>query len=85
MKSELSCLGQKQCRCKNHTWLHLKNSPASNNKYIQETSTKIQVEITDYNSFEKYAYITRTSLGENTGKILITEALKMLAHAKEMD
>ncbi|MEM6630483.1 MAG: hypothetical protein AAF694_12465 [Bacteroidota bacterium] len=39
----------------------------------------------DYNSFEKYAYITRTSLGENTGKILITEALKMLAHAKEMD
>lgn len=32
----------------------------------------------DYGSFEKYNYITRTSLGEETGEILINESLKMI-------
>lgn len=32
----------------------------------------------DWNSFKRYDYITRTSLGENTGEILIAEALKFL-------
>jgi len=32
----------------------------------------------DFNSFERYNYISRTSLGEFTGDILITEALKMV-------
>lgn len=32
----------------------------------------------DFNSFERYNYISRTSLGEFTGDILITEALKMI-------
>jgi len=30
----------------------------------------------DWNSFERYSYITRTSLGEMTGEILMAEALK---------
>lgn len=33
----------------------------------------------DWGSFKRYDYITRTSLGEMTGEILIEEALKMLA------
>lgn len=32
----------------------------------------------DFNSFERYNYITRTSLGEMTGEILIDEALKFV-------
>jgi len=32
----------------------------------------------DYNSFDRYDYITRTSLGEMTGEILIEQALKFL-------
>jgi hypothetical protein len=32
----------------------------------------------DFNSFERYAYITRTSLGERTGEILVDEALKFV-------
>jgi len=33
----------------------------------------------DWGSFKRYDYITRTSLGEQTGEILIAEALKMIA------
>ncbi len=33
----------------------------------------------DYDSFKRYAYITRTSLGERTGEILVTEALKFVS------
>ena len=33
----------------------------------------------DWGSFKRYDYITRTSLGEMTGEILIEEALKMVA------
>ncbi|WP_423127049.1 hypothetical protein [Gaoshiqia sp. Z1-71] len=32
----------------------------------------------DFNSFERYNYITRTSLGEKTGDILTREALKLI-------
>ncbi len=32
----------------------------------------------DWNSFERYEYITRTSLGENTGEILIGESLQFV-------
>ena len=32
----------------------------------------------DWNSFERYNYITRTSLGEQTGVILVEEALKLI-------
>jgi hypothetical protein len=32
----------------------------------------------DYDSFKRYAYITRTSLGERTGEILVNEALKFV-------
>jgi len=33
----------------------------------------------DYDSFKRYAYISRTSLGERTGAILVEEALKFVA------
>ena len=33
----------------------------------------------DFNSFKRYEYVSRTSLGEKTGKILIDHALKMIA------
>lgn len=33
----------------------------------------------DYDSFKRYAYVTRTSLGERTGEILVNEALKLIA------
>lgn len=33
----------------------------------------------DFNSFKRYDYISRTSLGENTGEILIDNALQMIA------
>ena len=32
----------------------------------------------DYDSFERYAYVSRTSLGERTGAILVEEALKLV-------
>src|SRR5207253_7490975 len=32
----------------------------------------------DYNSFKIYNYITRTSLGERTGEILVNESLKFI-------
>jgi len=32
----------------------------------------------DYDSFKRYAYITRTSLGERTGEILVSESLKFV-------
>jgi hypothetical protein len=32
----------------------------------------------DFDSFERYAYITRTSLGERTGEILVDEALEFV-------
>jgi hypothetical protein len=32
----------------------------------------------DFGSFERYNYISRTSLGENTGEILVTEALQLI-------
>ena len=32
----------------------------------------------DYDSFKRYAYITRTSLGERTGEIFVDEALKLV-------
>ena len=32
----------------------------------------------DYDSFKTYAYVTRTSLGERTGEILVNEALKFI-------
>ena len=33
----------------------------------------------DFNSFKRYDYISRTSLGEMTGEIYIEEALKLIA------
>jgi len=33
----------------------------------------------DFNSFERYEYISRTSLGEHTGEAFIDQALKMIA------
>jgi hypothetical protein len=35
----------------------------------------------DYDSFKRYAYISRTSLGERTGEILVTEALKFVGES----
>jgi hypothetical protein len=32
----------------------------------------------DFDSFERYAYVTRTSLGERTGEILVDESLKFV-------
>jgi hypothetical protein len=32
----------------------------------------------DYDSFKRYAYISRTSLGERTGQILVEEALRLI-------
>ena len=32
----------------------------------------------DFNSFKRYAYVSQTSLGERTGEILVTEALKFV-------
>ncbi|HBE40035.1 MAG TPA: hypothetical protein DDW27_02300, partial [Bacteroidales bacterium] len=32
----------------------------------------------DFDSFKRYDYITRTSLGEMTGEIFINEALKLI-------
>jgi hypothetical protein len=35
----------------------------------------------DFNSFPRYAYVSRTSLGEKTGRILIEESLKLVEAA----
>lgn len=35
----------------------------------------------DFESFERYSYISRTSLGEQTGEILINSALEMITEA----
>ena len=35
----------------------------------------------DFNSFKRYDYISRTSLGEMTGEIYINEALKLIAES----
>jgi hypothetical protein len=35
----------------------------------------------DFNSFDRYEYISRTSLGEMTGEILIENALKLLENS----
>ena len=32
----------------------------------------------DFNSFKRYAYVSRTSLGERTGEIFVNEALKLV-------
>jgi len=32
----------------------------------------------DFGSFKRYEYVSRTSLGENTGEIYINEALKLV-------
>lgn len=37
----------------------------------------------DYNSFKRYDYISRTSLGEFTGEILINSSLKLLKNNKQ--
>lgn len=37
----------------------------------------------DFDSFERYAYVTRTSLGERTGPILVDEALKFVNECPE--
>lgn len=37
----------------------------------------------DYESFEKYRYISRTSLGERTGDILIENSLQLIKNAKK--
>ena len=37
----------------------------------------------DFNSFKRYNYISRTSLGEMTGEIYINEALKLIDSSPE--
>ena len=32
----------------------------------------------DFDSFKRYAYVSRTSLGERTGEVLVNEALKLV-------
>lgn len=39
----------------------------------------------DWNSFQKYNYITRTSLGEMTGEIYIREALELIEGAPDIN
>ena len=39
----------------------------------------------DWNSFKKYNYITRTSLGEMTGEIYIKEAIKLIEASPVVD
>ena len=39
----------------------------------------------DFNSFPRYDYVSRTSLGEMTGEILIEESLKMVEEAQRAD
>ena len=35
----------------------------------------------DYNSFKKYAYVSKTSLGERTAEILIKELLTLIQNS----
>lgn len=37
----------------------------------------------DFNSFERYEYITRTSLGEMTGEIFINQAMELISNSPE--
>lgn len=37
----------------------------------------------DFRSFPRYEYVSRTSLGEETGEILISESLKLIEEAKQ--
>jgi hypothetical protein len=37
----------------------------------------------DYDSFKRYAYVSRTSLGERTGDILVTEAIRFVAESPQ--
>ncbi|MBD2755437.1 hypothetical protein [Spirosoma validum] len=39
----------------------------------------------DFNSFKRYEYISRTSLGENTADIYVDEALKIIADSPKAD
>ena len=39
----------------------------------------------DFNSFKRYDYISRTSLGENTAEIYMTEALKLITESPKAD
>ncbi|WP_080055480.1 hypothetical protein [Spirosoma aerolatum] len=39
----------------------------------------------DFNSFKRYQYISRTSLGENTAEIYMAEALKLIADSPRAD
>ncbi|GAB4023939.1 hypothetical protein [Spirosoma koreense] len=39
----------------------------------------------DFNSFKRYDYISRTSLGENTAEIYMAEALKLIADSPKAD
>jgi hypothetical protein len=35
----------------------------------------------DFQSFKRYEYVSRTSLGEMTGEVYINEALKLIAES----
>src|SRR5438105_3684609 len=37
----------------------------------------------DFDSFKRYAYVSRTSLGERTGEILVIEALKLVSECPQ--
>ena len=37
----------------------------------------------DFNSFERYNYISRTSLGEMTGEIFIEEVLELIKNSPD--
>ncbi|WP_338875486.1 hypothetical protein WBJ53_07675 [Spirosoma sp. SC4-14] len=39
----------------------------------------------DFNSFKRYEYVSRTSLGENTAEIYMDEALKLIASSPKAD
>lgn len=39
----------------------------------------------DFNSFRRYEYVSRTSLGENTAELYMTEALKLIADSPKAD
>ena len=39
----------------------------------------------DFNSFPRYDYVSRTSLGEMTGEILIDESLKFIGESPAPD
>jgi hypothetical protein len=39
----------------------------------------------DFNSFKRYDYVSRTSLGEMTAEIYIEQALKLVANSPKPD